>query len=305
MLTKHHKGDAMNTFYRYIQITVLAVIFTMLSFAQNPIPNPGFENWTGGNPDGWTSLNVPGYSEPVMQSNDSHSGTYAVKGEVLNIAEENIPPIFFYGSSQFDISLNYTRLTGYYQMTNMGEDVLLADVYFYDAQSNPVALGFAELESTSGGYQMFTVDMVYSVGSHQPVAGAFIFFQIVVASSSSLEDITAGSSFLLDDIAFDMVVTSLDDQKPAGTPLVFALAQNYPNPFNPATKISFSLPTAEKAVLTVYNSLGQVIKTLLNENLAAGLHQVSFDAVALPSGIYYYKLEAGTYSSVKRMLLVK
>jgi flagellar hook assembly protein FlgD len=58
-------------------------------------------------------------------------------------------------------------------------------------------------------------------------------------------------------------------------------------------------------VLTIYNSLGQVVKTLLNENLSAGTHQVSFDAVTLPSGIYYYKLEAGTYSSVKRMLLVK
>jgi len=86
----------------------------------------------------------------------------------------------------------------------------------------------------------------------------------------------------------------------------FKLNQNYPNPFNPSTTISFNLPNAADVRLTVYNVLGQRVATLLNNvKYTSGSHTLSFDASNLASGIYIYRLEAGTFTSQKRMTLIK
>jgi len=88
-------------------------------------------------------------------------------------------------------------------------------------------------------------------------------------------------------------------------PARYALRQNYPNPFNPATLISFELGKAGISKLTVYDLLGRRVATLVNQHLAAGEHQILFDASRLASGIYFYRLESGTYISSRKMVLLK
>ncbi|MDP4174651.1 MAG: T9SS type A sorting domain-containing protein [Bacteroidota bacterium] len=91
----------------------------------------------------------------------------------------------------------------------------------------------------------------------------------------------------------------------------FALEQNYPNPFNPATKISYCLPKESHVKLTVFNSLGEVVKELVNGIQVPGVCEVSFSASEMPSGIYFYQIEADpldgskSFSEVKRMLFIK
>jgi hypothetical protein len=85
----------------------------------------------------------------------------------------------------------------------------------------------------------------------------------------------------------------------------FALKQNYPNPFNPSTKISFNLPNNSFTKLTVYDIMGREITKLVNGQLTAGLHSIEFNASALPSGVYYYKLEASGFNDVRKMMLIK
>ncbi len=94
------------------------------------------------------------------------------------------------------------------------------------------------------------------------------------------------------------------------TPKIFSLLQNYPNPFNPVTKIRFEIPASggiekQNVRLTVYNILGEEIQTLFNSRLGAGAYEYSFDASNLPSGIYFYRLEAGDFSGTKKMILLK
>ena len=93
-------------------------------------------------------------------------------------------------------------------------------------------------------------------------------------------------------------------------PDVYSLNQNYPNPFNPSTKINFSLAADSKVSLKIFDVLGQEVASLLNSNLVAGSHQISFDASALNSGVYLYRIEAtgidGTnFVDVKKMILTK
>jgi hypothetical protein len=104
-------------------------------------------------------------------------------------------------------------------------------------------------------------------------------------------------------------VTSVQDQDGA-VPKVFALFQNYPNPFNPVTQIRFSVPKRTRIELSVYNILGQKVKTLLNEEIEAGNYTSTWNGkddkgYDVSSGIYFYKLNAKEFSSTKKMLLVR
>ena len=88
-------------------------------------------------------------------------------------------------------------------------------------------------------------------------------------------------------------------------PATFSLDQNYPNPFNPDTKITFTLGKAGLTSLVVYNVLGQKVATLLAKDMTAGLHEVSFDASNLSTGMYFYRLESGKNFDVKKMMVLK
>jgi hypothetical protein len=92
---------------------------------------------------------------------------------------------------------------------------------------------------------------------------------------------------------------------PASIPTEFALYQNYPNPFNPTTIIGFTLPTAGDVNLTVYNVLGEKVNTLANGHYTAGAHTVDFNGVDLPSGNYFYVLQANGQQETKKMILMK
>lgn len=85
----------------------------------------------------------------------------------------------------------------------------------------------------------------------------------------------------------------------------FNLEKNYPNLFNPSTNIKFSLSQSEQVTINVYNTIGQKIETLVNRQMTAGSHSVTFDAEGLPSGVYIYRLKAGNYSESRKMLLLK
>jgi hypothetical protein len=100
-------------------------------------------------------------------------------------------------------------------------------------------------------------------------------------------------------------VTDVDFSGREPIPSEFMLTQNYPNPFNPTTQITFSLPQQVYAKLVVYNSIGQEVAVLANGTFAPGTHRVAFDAAGLPSGTYFYRIQAGEFSSTKKMLLIK
>ncbi len=112
-----------------------------------------------------------------------------------------------------------------------------------------------------------------------------------------------GAGFHLDAISVNSIITSVD--KYTHQPANFELFQNYPNPFNPTTVISYSLPEASQVTLKVFNMLGQEVATLVNGMKNSGVHTVNFDANGLASGIYLYKIEAGSFVRFKKMLLIK
>ncbi|MEE4312613.1 MAG: T9SS type A sorting domain-containing protein, partial [candidate division KSB1 bacterium] len=94
-------------------------------------------------------------------------------------------------------------------------------------------------------------------------------------------------------------------ETPNAQPATYALAQNYPNPFNPVTHISFSLKQAGQVKLAVYNALGEEVDVLVNENMRGGSHTFTWKPSNVSSGVYFYRITAGEFSSMKKMILMK
>jgi hypothetical protein len=88
-------------------------------------------------------------------------------------------------------------------------------------------------------------------------------------------------------------------------PTEYGLSQNYPNPFNPVTQISYALPEAGYVTLKVYDVLGGEVATLVDEFKEAVYYEATWDATNIPSGVYFYKLNAGSFTSVRKMILLR
>jgi hypothetical protein len=287
--------------YQHSKIFTILLAFlclTMTAVAQNPIPNPGFENWTEGFPDGWIPNNVPSIWTTITQSGTSHSGSYALKGEVTTFITDTIPA---YLTSIFPVSERHATFSGYYQFTPLGDDVLSIEVIMLSGgMFFPVGTGSLEIKNAAASYSQFNVDIEYF--SDDSPDSCYVIMLIDRLSGDAPHP---GSSFLIDDLSF----TGINDiSGPANSniPIEYALQQNYPNPFNPTTTIEFSLPSSENVSLLIYNATGQVVEHLIEaKQMALGDHKVQWNATALSNGIYFYHLTAGKFSQTRKMVLVK
>jgi len=176
------------------------------------------------------------------------------------------------------------------------------DVITVEAAEYPLYLGVEGSAGTGDALFEFAADLSGAAGS-----GAAILASGFLAP----EDNQNGAEFGLLVALPDGTTMLLDALEPtsseqfADQPETFRLEQNYPNPFNPTTNIEFSIPESSDVTLEVFNVQGQRVATLVNENRSAGVHTVEFDASNLSSGVYLYRIRAGGFNQVNKMMLVK
>jgi hypothetical protein len=294
----------------YFKIQVLMipiVVFLLVGFSIAQIPNAGFENWTGGGPDGWFTNNDVGLAF-ITQSNTSNSGSSAVRGEVLDIGGGfGFGPILVTADQSgaiigFPVSQKYQALTGYYQFNpSEGATLSISVTMGIAGGTDTTFVGTGAFVETGpvNSYTQFSAPIIYSPGSSDP-NWAYIFIQIISSGGA----LPIGASMLIDDLSFSTTTDIADD---LNNPVVqdFELAQNYPNPFNPSTRISFSLPQNSEVQIVIFDQLGQEVDRLNKGSLSAGSHTVQWTADNLPSGVYYYQLQAGDQRITRKMILMK
>jgi Secretion system C-terminal sorting domain len=121
-------------------------------------------------------------------------------------------------------------------------------------------------------------------------------------------DNKSDTSKYIDDVLFERLLTvstGVDHHGSAQMPTVSSLLQNYPNPFNPSTVISYQVASLGKVNLKVFDLLGREVAMLVNEVKSIGNYELTFNAANLPSGVYFYRLQVGSFTETKRLVLLK
>jgi hypothetical protein len=156
------------------------------------------------------------------------------------------------------------------------------------------------LAATNGKGVYYFSDNGDSLGSRNVGLTSFSVYRLAIDSAGY---VYAGTG----DGVFRIPMSQLTgvQERNNGVPGGFKLEQNYPNPFNPATTIRYSLPHKSQVLLTVYNTLGQQVATLVQGQQEAGSYEVQFDGYALASGVYFYRIQAGTFVATKKLILMK
>jgi len=276
---------------------VLALALPASALAQNPIPNPGFELWTGFSPTGWTTTNIPGFDTTVVPTSSVHGGSFALQGTVKSVLSATlVSPVI---TSSFTIAQRYKTFSGWYTYSPSGGDSLHGWIAVYQS-SSPLGYAFFANKTTRGSYTQFSVDLTY-IASGTP-DNAVIEFGIT-GSSTNGDTIHIGSTYKLDDLT--LTGTAAGIETVPGAPLAYTLAQNYPNPFNPSTSISYQLKSAVQVRLSVYDILGREVAVLVDGMQTQGPHEIRFDGSGLASGVYIYRLQAGTFVEQRKMVLAK
>jgi hypothetical protein len=230
-----------------------------------------------GNPD--PTYNDKGTGTPIPPAQGSLRNDIGHLGGPYSIWYQEWPlPVeltSFTAISQYGkVLLNWATAT---EMNNLGFEIERRQ-----DNNNWVRIGFKEGQGTTTEIQNYQfIDDISSIS--------------VTSLAYRLKQIDFDGSYEYSD------VVSVDN--PA--PLDFALQQNFPNPFNPATKITFGIPLKSQVSLTIYNSMGEQIVQLINEEKPAGSYEVVFNATNLPSGVYFYQLKVGDFIEIKKMVLMK
>jgi hypothetical protein len=245
-----------------------------------------FSNWTaGGTAATWNTTTTQFNSSPTSFS-ESPTGSYANGVDLhmtltngLNVSASPVVTLSFF--QRYAVELNY--------------DFCMVEVSSNNGNTwQPVA----EYTGTNTTWTQQTIDITrYANRSTQMK----VRFRLVSDAG------TTGDGWYVDDIMINSYCTSVITGVSGNNniPERFALEQNYPNPFNPSTVIKYQVPAASNVKITVYDILGKKVAELVNAKIEAGYHSVEFNSTGLASGLYIYKMEAGSFSEVKKMMLIK
>ncbi len=163
------------------------------------------------------------------------------------------------------------------------------------AEDNPdYIMGFTGISHTAATYEGGAVAMVAGTNT--------VVLTIPFETIHTKADRDAVMTKVLNYLG---ITTSVAEQNDLPIPAAFTLEQNYPNPFNPSTNIRFSIPVKGLISLVIYDVLGERIATLVKDELSVGTYSVQWNAAAFPSGVYFYRLQSGSFSETKKLILTK
>ncbi|MCC7429814.1 carboxypeptidase regulatory-like domain-containing protein [bacterium] len=232
---------------------------------------------------------VPTFLSDVQ--NWQNSATVNVNGNPVNNTNINLPQV---------ANTSFCSISGTVLLNNGTSLSNLENAVVYAVDGNGTVLGY-DLSKANGVYQI----------SGLAPGNYYVYVSKLGLPTETVSGIQVSENSPATNVNF--VVNSVTEVTEETNPEVsknFVLANNFPNPFNPTTKIEFAIPEFSNVKISVYNVLGQLVKTLINQNLEKGSYKTSWNGTnesgkSVSSGIYFYRLEAGNFNQTKKMLFLK
>jgi hypothetical protein len=300
----------------YIKSILLILIVSCHSISKAQIPNADFENWSLTSdvlmPDNWTINAMGDVAIPVTRTTDSHSGTYAARGEVVSAGappveilfspiQTSVPP----GSEDlgFSVSERHYVFSGFYKYYPAeGDKFQITVIMFHETTS--VGIGALSIEAGAIAYTPFSIDINYT--SEEIPNTCLITFTICGPTGSN--DYHKGSYFIVDELEFDAPLLFFNG--PGEYNYQFILQQNYPNPFDSETEINFQVPEDINVRVKIFNILGQEITELADRKFPKGRHSIRWNGRdnngrKVSNGIYFYQIQSGDLSQARKMYLLR
>lgn len=265
-----------------------ALFLHLICTGQNPVPNPGFEQWTDNQPDFWFTSNLPdGAGDNIFRSEPGHSGNFALRGEVTDFpGAPGFPFIPLLESNTtdfgFPVTENYPYLSLYYKFDPADTlDYLTIFVGVMDIEGSVFGGGFVEITAPSDTFSLVNIPLSYANG--QPYR-AYVSMTINGAGPSGLPAI--GGSFEVDDISMGSLVSAVSE---TGEPDAGEL-NVYPNPVRSELNIGFSMLHESGVAVGLYDLMGRRVAEVFKGELHNGSYSLHTDIGHLPEGIYFCRI---------------
>lgn len=263
-------------------VAAVCMLHTVL-YAQNPILNSGFENWTFGDPDHWTANNLPGTAVPVLPYSGGHSGNLGAFGVVTQYQPGIViaPVLYSLEPSTGDphpVSQAFSNFSFYYCLgLNVPSEFFNAMLIIQDAAGNAAGYASIELNNTfnTNTWTLASIPITYMPG--QIPASALITFTI--SDTSILSNLQAGSFFRLDDVSLNNSTSGIPEQDEI-------LLSLYPNPSDGVLQVPFRIDARPVTGLEILDISGRMVQQKLLDLRNPGSYKEELDVRDLPSGFY-------------------
>ncbi|MFI5222146.1 MAG: T9SS type A sorting domain-containing protein [Bacteroidia bacterium] len=262
------------------------------------IPNADFENWTNGNPNGWSALfNMPPILTTVTQSSDKYSGNSSVKFSPFSYSGYTYLSML---STTTGIATNSkpAYLNGYIKANISASDSFIVETYFTSNLGGAGGAAYDLTNTSRATWTPFHVTIIYQPGGTVDSANIIMY---LIGSTTSAVYIDA-LSFSNTPIGNELGTT------PTGVKNISPASANSfvtPNPVDENSQISFFLSSNSTVTISLYDVTGRFIKTVLNDTFTAGVHEVPFNTDDLRIGIYFYTLSGDGISETKKFVVNK
>lgn len=262
---------------------ILLISFCKSTYSQNPVPNPGFESWLGGNPVNWSTNNIPNVYAPITQTSIANGGSFAAQGNVIQTASITIAP--FLSSTDmsgqgFPVTQLYSNFSFYYKFTRVGAVALVPSAALFQSNGTLVSAAGQNISTPSSSFTLISLPF-YTFGVNPAKC------QIAFTLNDTLgNNIALGNSFAVDDVSISNGVGVEDHFE------VFAISKVLPNPANESTFVYYSVPVLADVSFEIMTVTGQSIQRIDLKNELPGKHKMDFNTVMLPSGFYLVKMSS-------------
>lgn len=276
--------------------TVLSLLIFLSIHAFGQVPNPGFEDWPGLDPTGWSTTNIQSVVTCITPSSDAHGGSQAARGEVVTNFGNPWPPVL-HTPAGFPMTQDHGEFRGYYKLVSAANLEMLVVAMLLDANGQIVAIGETMLPPAAA-YQEFIVPLDHGAGSGEAPASARVQMNF---SDGADQPGAIGSYFLVDDLSFSGTPMGITGPSTMAIPMTVA-----PMPVPDASTIAFTLPAAMHVTMEVRDVQGRTVHELHNGPLPQGAHRMPWaPSAALADGIYTITLQHDGNLTTQRIVLAR